>query len=232
MCAADRSKYMHVFSVTLPLMSETYPLCLFSSNYAVATVSLGFDAPDDQKAHTTKTLLVLNTHQWQLSNPPAGSNSPQSVKHQNWRAFTVKHLKLLETGCAWHMLPKWQGLLITQEVRQRECGAESLISLSVFVVAQCKGNRRNSLTVVLLIILMLINKNIFTGGGRTIKTVHVVSLFSLSPYPLHIYPWHHSKPASSTWTNLESKDRLIHRLKYRVFLYWYRHRLIREHMSA
>lgn len=78
------------------------------------------DVPDNQKTHTTETLLVLNTHQSQLSKPQAGSNDPQSVKHKTWRPFTVKHLKLLEIGHTRHMLTKWRGLLITQEVRQRQ----------------------------------------------------------------------------------------------------------------
>lgn len=77
------------------------------------------DVPDNQKAYTTEPLLVLNTHQSQLSNPQAGSKGPQSVKHKTCWAFTVRHMKLLETGHARHMLSKWQGLLITQDIRQR-----------------------------------------------------------------------------------------------------------------
>lgn len=92
-------------SAKLPT-SASLPLCPFSSNRVVATVSMGLDAPDNQKAHTTETLLVLNTHQSQLSNPQAGRNGPQSVKHKTCRPFTVKHMKLLETGRARHMLSK------------------------------------------------------------------------------------------------------------------------------
>lgn len=36
-------------------------VCDFSSNHAVATVFLGLDAPDNQNAHTTETLLVPHT---------------------------------------------------------------------------------------------------------------------------------------------------------------------------
>ncbi len=64
-----------------PYMSATLLLCPFSSNHAVAAVSLVLDAPDNQRAHTTETLLVPNTHRSQLSNPQAGSNGLQSVKH-------------------------------------------------------------------------------------------------------------------------------------------------------
>lgn len=162
-------------------------LCLFSSNYAVATVSLGFDPPDDQKTHSSEILLVLNTHQWQLSNPPAGSNSPQSVKHTTWKAFTVKHLKLLETGCARHMLPKWEGLLITQEVRQRQCGAESLIGVSAFVVARSKGNMRNSPITFPLIILMLsvqvavkLSRQRMKWGFSACCLIHYISVLDMN----------------------------------------------------
>lgn len=97
-------------------MSAGLPLRPFSSKRVVVTVFLcRLDAPDNQKAHPTETLLVPTTHRWQLSNPQAGSNSRHSVKHKTWRPFTVKHQKLLETESARHMLSKWQGLLITSE---------------------------------------------------------------------------------------------------------------------
>lgn len=108
------------------IYAEFPHLCLWAHHCASFPVTTwlpvfpwGLEALDNQRAHKTETLLVLNSHRWQLSNPPAGSNGLQSVKHKTWRPFTVNHLKLLETGRARHMLSKWQGLLITQEVRQR-----------------------------------------------------------------------------------------------------------------
>lgn len=129
MCLCLSTVYKHVCWCADPLPNLTS--CPRSSNHAAATVSLELTAPDNQKSHTTETLLVQNTHRQQLPNPPAGSNSLQSVKHKTWRPFTVKHLMLLEIGSARHMLSKWQGLLITQEVRQRRCEAEPLNSLNV-----------------------------------------------------------------------------------------------------
>lgn len=64
MCVNACLKLVCVFSSTV---------CDFSSNHAVATVSLGLDVPDKQKAHTIETLLVPNTPWWQLSNPRRGS---------------------------------------------------------------------------------------------------------------------------------------------------------------
>lgn len=109
------SKHIHSECSFPNWKSVNLPLFHFSSNHAVATVSLGFGTPDDRRAHTAATLLVPTTHQWQLTNPRAGSNSPHSVKHKTWRPFTVKHQNLLEKGgSARHMFSKWQGLLITQ----------------------------------------------------------------------------------------------------------------------
>lgn len=102
LCSCSSTVYKHMNESK----SVTMLLCPFSSNRVVATVNLGLDAPDNQKAHTIETLLVPNTHRSQLSNPQAGSYGLRSVKHKTLRPFTVKHLKLLEKGCARHMLSK------------------------------------------------------------------------------------------------------------------------------
>lgn len=71
-------------------MSAALPLIPFSSNRAVATVSSAFAPPDDQKAHTTETLLVANTHRRQLSQPT--SRKSQSAVCQTRDLDTICHM--------------------------------------------------------------------------------------------------------------------------------------------
>ena len=74
-CLCSSTVYKHMHESPIPsLLSATLPPCPSSSNRAVVTVSLRLDAPHNQKAHTTETLLVPK-------HPPITIIQPTSRKY-------------------------------------------------------------------------------------------------------------------------------------------------------